>query len=88
MPDPKGAGKTRIGLLGSRDHGARNDRQKGRLLWLVEMWGADKFRDMVSELMGVTLAKGVEEKVDLWKPVNRHEKSSCCALCILHGCHQ
>jgi hypothetical protein len=33
-------------------------------MWLVEDWGTDKFREMVGQQMGgVTLRKGVEEKV-------------------------
>ena len=47
-----------------RDHGSREDRQKTRLMWLVEEWGADKFREMVGQQMGgVTLRKGIEEQV-------------------------
>lgn len=47
-----------------RDYGGREDRQKARLMWLVEDWGADKFREMVGARMGgVTLRTAVEEKV-------------------------
>ena len=47
-----------------RDHGSRADRQKTRLMWLVEDWGTDKFREMVGQQMGgVTLRKGVPEEV-------------------------
>ena len=47
-----------------RDYGGREDRQKARLMWLVEDWGADKFREMVGAQMGgVTLRTAVEEKV-------------------------
>ena len=43
---------------------ARADRQKTRLMWLVEDWGTDKFREMVGQQMGgVTLRKGVPEEV-------------------------
>jgi sulfite reductase beta subunit-like hemoprotein len=40
-----------------RDNGERTDRQKARLMWLVENWGVDKFRDAVAARMGDTLAK-------------------------------
>ena len=47
-----------------RDHGSRADRQKTRLMWLVEDWGTEKFREMVGQQMGgVTLRKGVPEEV-------------------------
>ncbi|KAK9807588.1 hypothetical protein WJX72_003483 [[Myrmecia] bisecta] len=50
-----------------RDHGARNDRQKARLMWLVEEWGADKFRETVGQYMGVELRKEVHEQhEDVW----------------------
>jgi ferredoxin-nitrite reductase len=42
-----------------RDHGGRMDRQKARLMWLVEDWGVDKFREAIAERMGDTLSKGV-----------------------------
>jgi len=32
-----------------RDNGDRGDRQKARLIWLIEKWGLDKFRDTVKE---------------------------------------
>lgn len=43
--------------LSSRDHGERADRQKARLMWLVENWGVDKFREACAERMGDTLSK-------------------------------
>jgi ferredoxin-nitrite reductase len=51
-----------------RDYGERKDRQKARLLWLIEDWGVDKFRDKVAEYMGDTLAPGKHIKYDdVWK---------------------
>lgn len=47
-----------------RDHGDRTDRQKARLIWLVERWGVDKFRDAIAERMGEPLAKGVHVTYD------------------------
>jgi len=35
-----------------RDYGPRKDRQKARLMWLVEEVGVDKFRDLIGEYMG------------------------------------
>ena len=46
-----------------RDYGGRVDRQKARLMWLVEAMGADAFREKVGEYMGVKLRTKVEEKV-------------------------
>ncbi len=42
-----------------RDQGSRVDRQKARLMWMVEDWGVDKFREMVEQQMGDKLTKGV-----------------------------
>ena len=48
-----------------RDHGQRLDRQKSRLMWLVEDWGVDKFRNTIAEYMGDTLAEGKHMSVSL-----------------------
>jgi ferredoxin-nitrite reductase len=52
-----------------RDHGEREDRQKARIMWLVEKVGVDAFRDMIAAQMGVPeLAR--EKHVgydDVWK---------------------
>ncbi|GAB4819719.1 hypothetical protein N2152v2_006765 [Parachlorella kessleri] len=51
-----------------RDHGRRDDRQKARLMWLVEEWGVDKFRDMIGERMGQTLRREVHVVYeDVWE---------------------
>ncbi|CAD7698917.1 unnamed protein product [Ostreobium quekettii] len=43
-----------------RDHGERANRQKTRLIWMVEALGIEKFRDLVGEYMGgVQLARSV-----------------------------
>eukprot|EP01024_Parvocaulis_polyphysoides_P010156 TRINITY_DN13366_c0_g4_i1.p1 TRINITY_DN13366_c0_g4~~TRINITY_DN13366_c0_g4_i1.p1 ORF type:complete len:585 (-),score=105.05 TRINITY_DN13366_c0_g4_i1:516-2270(-) len=39
-------------LKAFRDNGPRGDRQKTRLMWLVEEMGVDKFRDLLGEYMG------------------------------------
>ena len=47
-----------------RDYGPRGDRQKTRLMWLVEAMGVAAFREKVGEYMGgVTLRAAVKEKV-------------------------
>ena len=65
-----------------RDHGSREDRQKTRLMWLVEEWGTDKFREMVGQQMGgVTLRKGIKEHVRP-NPISlRVLCLLCCATC-------
>ncbi|BDA47083.1 Ferredoxin-nitrite reductase, chloroplastic [Coccomyxa sp. Obi] len=52
-----------------RDHGGRDDRQKARLMWMVEALTVPKFREMVGAQMGgVTLRTKVEEKYDdVWE---------------------
>ncbi|KAK9799721.1 hypothetical protein WJX73_004054 [Symbiochloris irregularis] len=45
-----------------RDNGPRADRQKSRLMWLVEEWGPDKFREAIGERMGVKLQQGAHEE--------------------------
>lgn len=42
-----------------RDNGGREDRQKARLMWLVEEWGVDRFREAIEQRMGQTLHKEV-----------------------------
>lgn len=37
-----------------REHGQRTDRQKARVMWLIEDWGVDKVRDTLAQLMGRT----------------------------------
>eukprot|EP00471_Norrisiella_sphaerica_P001743 CAMPEP_0184487870 /NCGR_PEP_ID=MMETSP0113_2-20130426/10383_1 /TAXON_ID=91329 /ORGANISM="Norrisiella sphaerica, Strain BC52" /LENGTH=640 /DNA_ID=CAMNT_0026870293 /DNA_START=359 /DNA_END=2281 /DNA_ORIENTATION=- len=36
-------------LMVFRDHGSRGDRQKARLIWLIEDWGMEKFREKIIE---------------------------------------
>ena len=43
-----------------RDHGAREDRQKARLMWLVEAWGVDQFREAIETRLGQKLRHGVK----------------------------
>ncbi|CAK0785196.1 hypothetical protein CVIRNUC_008402 [Coccomyxa viridis] len=52
-----------------RDFGPRGDRQKTRLMWLVEAMGVEAFREKVGEYMGgVKLRAAVDEKYDdVWE---------------------
>jgi ferredoxin-nitrite reductase len=42
-------------LLVFRDHGLREDRQKSRLMWLIDAWGIQRFRDQVIARLGYDL---------------------------------
>jgi len=42
-----------------RDNGGRLDRQKARLMWLVEEWGVDAFRSEIEKRMGQPLRREV-----------------------------
>lgn len=42
-----------------RDHGARDDRQKARLMWLVEAMGVGAFRAAIEQRMGQALRREV-----------------------------
>ncbi|KAL4420572.1 hypothetical protein ABPG75_010228 [Micractinium tetrahymenae] len=51
-----------------RDHGARDDRQKARLMWLVEAMGVDAFRSAIEQRMGQTLRREVHVAYDdVWE---------------------
>jgi ferredoxin-nitrite reductase len=42
-------------LVVYRDHGLRENRQKSRLMWLIDEWGIAKFRDRVEKQLGYPL---------------------------------
>ena len=42
-------------LLVFRDHGLRANRQKSRLMWLIDEWGIDQFRTAVEQQLGSPL---------------------------------
>jgi ferredoxin-nitrite reductase len=56
-------------MLVFRDYGARGDRQKTRLMWLVEELGNEKFTSLVSEYMGgAEFGTHVDPQyTDVWK---------------------
>jgi ferredoxin-nitrite reductase len=43
-------------LIVFRDHGLRENRQKARLMYLIDQWGIEKFRDAVEQQFGKSLA--------------------------------
>ena len=52
-----------------RDYGQRvSDRQKTRLMWLVEEMGAEKFRQTVSKYIGYDLKPGKHITVSWLNP--------------------
>ncbi len=46
-----------------RDNGAREDRQKARLMWLVEAATVEGFRDMVAKQMGLPGGEALQRQV-------------------------
>jgi len=50
-----------------RDHGLRANRQKSRLMWLIEALGMDEFRKLVEAAFGQTLAIAAIEDVIDWE---------------------
>ena len=48
-----------------RDHGLRANRQKARLMWLIDEWGIEKFRTEVENYLGRTLqAEAEKDEID------------------------
>lgn len=50
-----------------RDHGLRSNRQKARLMWLIDEWGLEKFRDAVETQYGRPLATAAEKDEIDWE---------------------
>lgn len=50
-----------------RDHGLRANRQKARLMWLIDQWGLDKFRTEVENQMGKPLQPAAEKDEIDWE---------------------
>lgn len=64
-----------------RDLGRREDRQKTRLMWLVEEMGVEAYREEVGRRMGVKLRTGAHvEVLDDWFPT-----CHCIGGVILHN---
>ncbi|NER50144.1 MAG: ferredoxin--nitrite reductase [Symploca sp. SIO1A3] len=49
-----------------RDHGSRANRQKSRMMWLIDEWGMDKFREMVADQFGRSLKTAAEKDEIDW----------------------
>jgi ferredoxin-nitrite reductase len=54
-------------LIVYRDHGLRANRQKARLMWLIDEWGIDKFRSMVEAQIGYSLATAAPTDAIDWE---------------------
>ncbi|NES71151.1 MAG: ferredoxin--nitrite reductase, partial [Okeania sp. SIO2D1] len=50
-----------------RDYGLRGNRQKSRLMWLIDEWGLDKFRSKVEQQMGQTLETEAPKDEIIWE---------------------
>ena len=53
-------------LVVYRDHGLRANRQKARLMWLIDEWGLEKFRSAVEQQLGRPLKPAAEKDEILW----------------------
>ncbi len=49
-----------------RDHGSRVNRQKARLMWLIEEWGLERFRAEVEKVYGQPLLSAAPEDLIDW----------------------
>ena len=49
-----------------RDHGLRANRQKSRLMWLIDEWGLEKFRTEVEQQVGTPLAIAADKDEMDW----------------------
>lgn len=49
-----------------RDHGLRANRQKARLMWLIDEWGLEKFRSAVEEQLGHPIQPAAPEDETAW----------------------
>ncbi|MBW4653017.1 MAG: ferredoxin--nitrite reductase [Kaiparowitsia implicata GSE-PSE-MK54-09C] len=49
-----------------RDHGLRANRQKARLMWLIDHWGMEAFRAAVEQQLGQTLQPAAAKDEILW----------------------
>ncbi|MEH2111147.1 ferredoxin--nitrite reductase [Nostoc sp.] len=50
-----------------RDHGPRANRQKSRLMWLIDEWGVDKFRAEVESRLGKSLISATAKDEIDWE---------------------
>ena len=50
-----------------RDNGLRSNRQKSRLMWLIDEWGIEEFRTRVANQLGYPLATAAEKDAIDWE---------------------
>ncbi|HEY9298432.1 MAG TPA: ferredoxin--nitrite reductase, partial [Phormidium sp.] len=50
-----------------RDNGLRANRQKARLMWLIDEWGINKFRSEVEKQLGKTLKEAAAKDEIIWE---------------------
>ena len=50
-----------------RDNGLRANRQKARLMWLIDEWGINKFRNAVETQLGKTLKAAAAKDEIIWE---------------------
>jgi ferredoxin-nitrite reductase len=53
-------------LIVFRDHGPRANRQKSRLMWLIDEWGLETFRSEVEKQLGCALQTAAPKDEILW----------------------
>lgn len=53
-------------LIVYRNHGPRANRQKSRLMWLIDEWGLEQFRAEVEKQLGFPLQAAAEKDEILW----------------------
>ncbi|MBW4540583.1 MAG: ferredoxin--nitrite reductase [Myxacorys chilensis ATA2-1-KO14] len=53
-------------LIVYRNHGLRANRQKSRLMWLIDEWGMEKFRREVEQQFGAVLQTAAPKDEFLW----------------------
>ncbi|MFB2834533.1 ferredoxin--nitrite reductase [Floridanema evergladense] len=54
-----------------RDNGLRANRQKARLMWLIDEWGINKFRSEVEKQLGKTLKSAAPKDEIIWEKRDR-----------------
>ena len=54
-----------------RDNGLRANRQKSRLMWLIDEWGIEKFRFCVEQQLGKSLLQAAEKDEIDWEKRDR-----------------
>jgi ferredoxin-nitrite reductase len=75
-----------------RDNGLRANRQKSRLMWLIDEWGIEEFRTQVANQLGYPLATAAEKDALDWEKRDhlgtfpqKQEGLSYIGLCIPVG---